>query len=154
MVFSLPVLLTIFLSSCALAIHGTVQKVPVNSNPEGVQVFVNGESAGLTPLELELARNKTHTLKLVHNEQERIVIIKSSPETTSIILDIVPAAIFGGLTTAVCLDNSEDYFNLRPAVCTSGVLVTLLAGTPIYVDAATGAWYRLSPKEVMVDFTE
>ncbi len=134
----------------------TFQKVPVNSRPEGARVFVNGEPNGVTPLELKLARNKTHTLKLIYDGQEQVVVVKSSADTTSIVLDVVPAAVSGSLTTAVCLSIDSEEQGLAAAgfaaFCLGGVLITLLAGTPIYVDAATGAWYKLSPKEVMVDF--
>ncbi len=150
--------LAISLNACALTTHGTVQRIPVNSNPEGARVFVNGEPTGVTPLELKLARNKTHTLKLIYNGQEQIVVVKSSSDTTSILLDTVPAAVSGGLTIAACLSIDSEEQGLAAVgfgtFCLGGVLVTLLAGTPIYVDAATGAWHKLSPKEVMVDFDQ
>ena len=157
-VFPLLILLAIVLSSCALVTHGTLQRIPINSNPEGAEVLLNGEPVGVTPLELELARNKTHTFKLIHDGQEQIVVVKSSTDTTSVVLDIIPAAISGGVTTAACLSiNSEEQGLASVGLgvfCAGGVLVTLLAGTPIYVDAATGAWHQLTPKQVMVDFNE
>ncbi len=121
---------------------------------------------GKTPIKITLKRSGTHELKLRYGTQERVVLVKSHADTTSIILDAIPLAIIGGLTTAVCIEsliddngssNDTGWFsdwNLAGDICNAGLLFSLASTTPLVVDAATGSWHKLSPKEVMVDFTE
>ena len=55
---------SLFLTGCCSIIHGTSQKIPVNSVPSGATVFHNGIPAGTTPAILELKRSENHTIRV------------------------------------------------------------------------------------------
>lgn len=48
----LPV--AVFQSACATIMTGTFQGVEIDSEPSGAEVFVNGDSVGFTPVEVDL----------------------------------------------------------------------------------------------------
>ena len=48
------------LASCATIKHGSKQKIPVQSNPPGAKVYVDGAYAGVTPTVLKLKRRENH----------------------------------------------------------------------------------------------
>lgn len=52
------VICAMFLSGCATIISGTKQTIVFSSQPEGAQVLVDGISVGVTPLTIELKKNK------------------------------------------------------------------------------------------------
>ena len=158
-----------WLSSCAVLYHGSNQVIPVTSNPKGVEVYVDGERVGVTPLEVELARASSHTLLLRHGDLEREVIITNTLEGGMVALDLIPAAAEVTLiivasipgpppepcTGPFCIprDRFGGLILIPDWVGPVALGVTLLIGaTPIVVDAVTGAWYELSPNEVFVDF--
>lgn len=60
----LPVALLILLTStgCASIISGTNQTVSFQSEPEGAEVIIDGQSFGRTPLSVSLAKNKYTTI--------------------------------------------------------------------------------------------
>ena len=57
-----------FTTGCASIIHGSSQRVRVESQPSGAKVFVNEEYRGETPLTLSLRRNKKNTAVKVEKE--------------------------------------------------------------------------------------
>ncbi len=58
-------ILTVFsFSGCAYFREGVPQKVVVMSLPSGADVFINGESAGTTPLAVNLPRKIVHEVRL------------------------------------------------------------------------------------------
>jgi hypothetical protein len=58
-------LAVIILSSCAAILHGTTDEVNFNSNPEGAEVWVNGELKGFTPLlNLKLKSDKDYKVEI------------------------------------------------------------------------------------------
>ncbi len=50
-------------TGCLTLTRGTHQTVPAVSRPAGVSVFVDGEAAGTTPVNLELTRRNIHTIR-------------------------------------------------------------------------------------------
>jgi hypothetical protein len=46
------------LSSCATIIDGTSQTVTFNSNPSGVEIFMDGNRLGVTPLSVQIERKQ------------------------------------------------------------------------------------------------
>ena len=58
------ILLTLQLTSCATIINGTTQRIPVDSNPQGATVCVNGNVEGCTPTTIEVKRKRDHLLTL------------------------------------------------------------------------------------------
>jgi hypothetical protein len=55
---------SLFLSGCASFEKGVPQKVIVLSFPSEASVHINGEPAGITPLEVALPRKLTHQIRL------------------------------------------------------------------------------------------
>ena len=51
-------------SGCCSVIHGTTQKLPVESVPSGARVYQNGEYVGDTPMMLRLKRNQDYAIRL------------------------------------------------------------------------------------------
>jgi hypothetical protein len=147
----------VFLSSCAVLFNGSNQLIPVSSTPAGAEVFVDGELIGITPLELELARANSHTLLLRSGDLEREIIITNSLNGGVVALDLVPGAIMATLTLLFipCDPVSLGGCSVRDDLMPYFVGATLVIGAPpIAIDAATGAWYELSPGEVFVDFEQ
>lgn len=52
------------LSSCASAINGTTQTIPVSSYPAGASVTLDGRPAGVTPTNIVVKRGKSHMVGL------------------------------------------------------------------------------------------
>jgi PEGA domain len=145
----------VLLSSCAVIYNGSEQLIPVGSSPQGAEVFVDGELTGTTPLELELARASSHTILLRLGELEREVIITNTLNGGMVALDVVPGAIMVTLTILGATACGHSTFcDFQPAMPYFLGATLLIGGAPIVVDAATGAWYELSPGEVFVDFEQ
>jgi hypothetical protein len=153
----LAALLTLPLAGCAALSHTAMQRVPVRSSPAGAEVWVGGELRGVTPLELELHRGQTYKITLILNGEERMVVIENVLEAGYVALDALPAAGLGTLTVIGCVGGSGgsgvvDFSGMQAALCGLGFLITAASATPIVVDAASGAWYELTPPEVEVTF--
>lgn len=56
--FLLLLPIVVLLSSCASIIKGSSQTVTFQSEPEGAEVIIDGQSRGTTPLTVKLAKNK------------------------------------------------------------------------------------------------
>ena len=54
------------MSGCAYVLHGTRQRVRMESNPPGCRVVVDGYDAGVTPCEIELERQSAHVVAFKH----------------------------------------------------------------------------------------
>ena len=63
-----------YASNCATIIRGTTQTVPFNSHPAGARVVVNGMDMGMTPVALELKRNRTHQIVLALEGYDEVVV--------------------------------------------------------------------------------
>ena len=63
---------TLLLSQgCAsLVSGGSTRPVPVDSDPQGAEVYVNDDFRGKTPLTLNLARRERHRVRVVHPDRE------------------------------------------------------------------------------------
>ena len=57
-------LVSIILTSCATIIHGTSQTVAISSNPTNAKVFVDGQETGITPVNVDLKRKDSHTVRI------------------------------------------------------------------------------------------
>jgi hypothetical protein len=137
------------LSSCAVIFNGTTQTVPVTSLPERAEVFVDGVSAGFTPLELELARNRAYEIDVRLGSQTRSFSLRSDVQGAMVGLDLVPVAVAGGIalagaTFAAALGGSAN--------ATAIVALVGVGLVPIGVDFGTGAIYRLDPGEIVAVF--
>ena len=52
----------VLLAGCATMKHGTKQTIPIDSIPMGAKVYVDGEYAGNTPMQVKLKRSKLHRI--------------------------------------------------------------------------------------------
>ncbi len=58
------VVVCVFLfGSCATLFKGNSSKLDLNSNPQGAQVFVNGNLMGTTPVRLKLESKRTYAIE-------------------------------------------------------------------------------------------
>ncbi len=140
------------LTSCALLINGTGQMVPVSTQPVGVEVYLDDELMGVTPLELNVSRGQSHDLLLKYGEQERL--IRLEPQVVNdgwpgISLDAIPV----GLGAALSIPSMASYPDFSKDI---GLLIMLpsvaVSGLLIGVDIVTGAIYTLNPAEVTESF--
>jgi len=110
-------LIFLMVTSCATLFKGSTDPVQFNSNPVGVDVYVDGKLMGKTPINLELSVKKTYVIDFKMGDQTKTVNLVNKIGAGWIILDVLCGLI------------------------------------PVIVDAATGSWYALTPKNVNVDFT-
>ena len=84
-------------SGCALSIEGRTQRVTVRSTPSGADVFVNGASAGQTPVDVSVQRRALNPSVRIHKEgfkvEERWLDRGFSPWLVG---DVALAVAFGG----------------------------------------------------------
>lgn len=60
----LPLALSVFLAGCATFDRGVPQEVVILSFPNEASVYINGEAAGITPMEVALPRKVVHEIRL------------------------------------------------------------------------------------------
>lgn len=61
---ALGVVLSVALSGCASFERGVPQEVTILSFPTESSVYINGEAAGVTPMQVKLPRKLTHEIRL------------------------------------------------------------------------------------------
>ena len=61
-IVTLSLTLSLFLSSCCSIIHGSKQDIDISSAPAGATVKVDGQNRGITPVLLQLEREKDHII--------------------------------------------------------------------------------------------
>ena len=52
------------LTNCATLMHGTNQRVFIDSNPRGAKIIVDGRESWITPSSVELKRGEDHVVEL------------------------------------------------------------------------------------------
>ena len=64
-IMSLSIFLLLMLfTGCATVISGTTQTINFESSPSGAAIFLDGERIGVTPLEMELKKNKYKSIRV------------------------------------------------------------------------------------------
>jgi hypothetical protein len=148
-------LLTLLLSSCATIFNGTQQLVPFSSQPQGAEVWIDGEFKGTTPVEVNLQlRQKQHEVVLKLGDLEQSVIIErtgiSGTGTVGLVIDVLPGGALAVMGIAADLSCGQGHF------CGLGTLAAVVGvgfvALPLGLDLATGAPFELEPGEVFVDF--
>ena len=61
-IFSLGVLSTLILSSCATIVCGSKQNISFNSTPANASIYINEVEVGKTPFQTKLERKKEHSV--------------------------------------------------------------------------------------------
>ncbi|MEM7790827.1 MAG: PEGA domain-containing protein [Verrucomicrobiota bacterium] len=64
LVFTPILICLVFLTGCASLRDGLPQEVVILSFPSAASVYINGQAAGVTPLEIELPRRLNHEIRL------------------------------------------------------------------------------------------
>lgn len=136
---------------CAVLFRGTVQTVPVGSEPPGAEVFVDGERIGETPLALQLWRGRGYDVVLRLGGEERRLRLESAVDEAGglwLLADIAPGGAVVAATLAAPRTDSLADVVLLPLIA-GGAGIALV---PTVVDLASGAAMQLSPTEVFVAF--
>lgn len=140
------------LTSCATMFNGATQLVPVTSQPERAEVFVDGVSMGFTPVELRVPRDADVTVEVRLGDRVRSFVLRSQTQVAMVGLDLVPVAVAGGLVLGAGALGASLGGTVEPGgyALAAGLIGVSLA--PILVDAGTGALFRLRPGEVVAVF--
>lgn len=123
---SLGILFSGLLSGCATIIFGSTQKITIDSEPSGADVFVSGKPMGKAPLEIEVPRNREF-------------------------LDIVLIPSRTSANYAKTRVDLEDTFGVTRCVCTSLVNICSVVGIfGLFADPRTDANFYYKESEITV----
>lgn len=90
----LPLVLALA-TGCGTLVYGTHEKIPVDSDPPGANVILDGESVGTTPLTVKLTRKENHQIRI---EKDGYVPYEVLTVPTNnggpVYMDLVPALVF------------------------------------------------------------
>jgi hypothetical protein len=132
-VVSLPV--GLFLAGCGVIFNGTSTSVPVDSDPQGVEVWVDEARAGVTPLHVRLDHGSDH--KVVFKRRghpDQVVHVQRKLDGGYVALDV----LFTGLVGIVIDAATGGWYTPDPAsINVLGPEVATAAAGP--ADAATTA---------------
>jgi len=87
----LMLFLIVFLyGGCATLFKGTSERVDFSSDPQGAQIYVNGDYKGITPVRLKLEPKHNYSIEFKkEGYQTRAYSITHSIEAKWIILDVI-----------------------------------------------------------------
>ena len=95
-IITIALIISLFLltSSCATLFKGTSSKLDLNSNPQGAQVYVNGNYMGDTPIRLKLESKNTYNIEFKKEGYEtKTVNITNHVGAGWIVLDILAGLV-------------------------------------------------------------
>ena len=111
---SMVLLLVLVLVGCAAMFHGTTDTVSVRSTAPGRRVLVDGLERGVTPLEVELDSDRSHTVVVEPSPQwggaTSTTVINRSFSAGYLVLDI----LFTGLLGIVVDAATGAWWSLGP----------------------------------------
>jgi hypothetical protein len=100
---------SLVLTGCATVFKGGEQSVPINSNPQGAEIIIDGISYGTTPQIVRLEVQRSYDVTLRQGDQERTVTLRNRVGTTWVVLDVI------GLLIPLLVDASTgDWYELTP----------------------------------------
>ena len=91
-IISITLVISLFLliSSCATIFKGPSNNVDLNSNPQGAEVYVNGNYRGDTPIKLKLESKQTYTLEFKkEGYKTKTITITNHVGVGWIVLDVI-----------------------------------------------------------------
>jgi uncharacterized protein YceK len=97
------------LSGCATIFKGSTQDINFSSQPDGAQVFIDGVSYGTTPTSVQLKTDKSYTVTMRYQGQERTVILNNEIGTLWIVLDVI-----SGLVPVIIDASTGAWYELEP----------------------------------------
>jgi len=107
---AIVLMLTLLLSSCATVFKGGTQTVPVNTDPEGAEIIIDGVSYGTTPTSIRLDVDRSYTILLRSPAgEERTFQLRNEIGTLWIVLDVVT-----GLVPIIVDAATGDWYELTP----------------------------------------
>lgn len=102
--------LTLLLTSCATVFKGGTQTVPVNTEPPGAEIIIDGVSYGTTPTSIRLDVDREYTILLRSpTGEERTFQLRNEIGTLWIVLDVVT-----GLVPVIVDAVTGDWYELKP----------------------------------------
>ena len=141
---------------CATIISGPNQNVPVFTNPPGATVTAGGQRI-VSPGVLKLPRKDegtTVTIELDGYETKTFVMSRKDNGLTLLDAMAVPVGAASGAVAAGAAGGSDGTEVFEGATLLGGLLGAILApGALVAVDYATGAAYKLEPKQIAVRLT-
>lgn len=106
------ILVGCLLSGCATIVTGTFQEVGIDTVPSGAEVFVNGDSVGLTPVTVDLDQDTDPyiVLKKAGYSDTRVKLKKGANGwlVLNVFTGIVPGLIFDAWAGAGKSFNEDD----------------------------------------------
>ena len=82
------------MNGCAIIFSGTNAGVKMDSSPDGVEVWVNGAKAGVTPCKVELKKNQEYSIEFKkEGYQTRSYRLTNSVGAGWIVLDILGGVV-------------------------------------------------------------
>lgn len=140
----LLIILVTQLSGCASIINGTSQKVSINSEPVGADVYVDQRLMGQTPLTVQLKRNQLHYVYLVKEGFEPELIRLDSTFDPKLALGVIPGACMGAGFGFMTLCSPACATTAQVALA-GGVGFILGVGVNFAADCMIGGAYKLPP---------
>ena len=141
-------------TSCATAIHGRFQSVPVTSSPSGANIEVDCDGdrhdAGLTPANVALPRGaKTCSLTLSKDGYEPKRVAFERVRSNAAMVNVVPSAYLSIIGGIIGFAATFDHGPVDPFIgAAAGGYLGWRA--PFAIDERTGAAWKQVPEEVIV----
>lgn len=123
-------------SGCGFVTNqGAPVRVPLNSDPPGAEILVDGESRGITPDTVALSRRSSHTIHLRREGHQTRTLEFSKRRSGAIyVADMLLGAVAMGGTAYALSDPLDDNH-------WGGIAVGVGVGAiPLLVDWISGAW--------------
>lgn len=100
--------MVLIFNSCAIIFSGTNAGVRMDSSPDGVEVWVNGAKAGVTPCKIELKKNQEYSIEFKkEGYQTRSYRLTNSVGAGWVVLDIL-----GGLVPVIIDAATGAWYSL------------------------------------------
>jgi len=99
-------------AGCAALFNQSTTPVQLNSNPSGVEVFMDGNRLGTTPLQVDLTVAEGHNITFRHNGSEVTCMINKKIGLQWVVLDVL-----GGLVPIVVDAATGSWYELDRTVC-------------------------------------
>ena len=108
------VIFVFLISNCATVFKGEYRDVRFNSEPEGAEVYVNGEFQGKTPLKLELRPDQSYTVEFKRKGYKtQVRKIKNKIGAGWVVLDVICGVVpvLVDALTGAWYDFDQRYVN-------------------------------------------
>jgi PEGA domain len=161
LIVSLALVNTLIAPGCATLMEERTQKIPVTSSPLGAAISVNGQTKGLTPLEIALDRKvKDQVLRVESAGYNPLEIrVKRGVSAGKLIMDVVLGAaagfaaglLYAGITREPGITTHPRGFDSETVLVIA--IPVLMIGIPL-IDSASGKLYSLRPTELTVTLTK